>query len=272
MVSTLRRPYLSGKHYAVKAFSTASIPRASILFQLGALSNSRETQHFNKISKLNRYDHSPNLKLIKSSEIDPYPVPIERLLQNAPPTRADSSTTGQSTFRRADTGPAWDAKALAVGRAVLADTQLQRSRMSRLVGRAKRREIRATQSLAEKVAALAHERRRMREEMRSAGYLIFLSVATATGFAMWTFWPADRAREGADIGRKIAEKARASIPLPSITPITPAKEIIAGAGAVPAVAAVTGEPTVAPAVVLREEAVCIPAFQWSWRSLFWKEY
>lgn len=46
--------------------------QASILFALSALSNSRETQHFNKATKLSRVEHSPALKLIQTSEVDPF--------------------------------------------------------------------------------------------------------------------------------------------------------------------------------------------------------
>ncbi|PPJ52280.1 hypothetical protein CBER1_10271 [Cercospora berteroae] len=261
----------TSRQNATRTFSTTSSSRASILFQLGALSNSRETQHFNKISKLQRFEHSPNLKLIKTSEIDPYPVPIERLLQNAPPTRGETkiaAVANTTAFKRAAVGPAWDSRALAVGRALLADTRRQRGRMARLVERARKREVRASRLLAEHVAALKNERQRMREEMRSAGFLILLSVGAATGLAMWTFWPAERARDSGDLGRRIAEKARASIPLP---PITSAKEVVAGAGAVPVTATVTGEATVAPATVFKEEVVAKPASSWSWRSLFWRQ-
>ncbi|KAF2096750.1 hypothetical protein NA57DRAFT_58640 [Rhizodiscina lignyota] len=44
----------------------------SPLFALQALANSRETQHFNKASGLSRVDHSPNLELLRSSEVDPF--------------------------------------------------------------------------------------------------------------------------------------------------------------------------------------------------------
>lgn len=44
----------------------------SPLFALQALSNSRETQHFNKASGLSRVEHSPNLELLRASEVDPF--------------------------------------------------------------------------------------------------------------------------------------------------------------------------------------------------------
>lgn len=44
----------------------------SPFFALGKLSNARETQHFNRASKLSRVEHSPPLKLIQTSEVDPF--------------------------------------------------------------------------------------------------------------------------------------------------------------------------------------------------------
>lgn len=186
MATALLRSTNSPSRHATRAFSTSGGARASILFQLGALSNARETQHFNKISNLDRYEHSPNLKLIKTSEIDPYPVPIERFLHNATFTEAEPQFEAGVAFSRATDFLAWDAKALAAGRAILADTTRERSQLARLMQRTRRRETRQSLLLQEHVDALANERQRTREEIRSAGFLILLSVATATGFAMWT--------------------------------------------------------------------------------------
>ncbi|KAK0258560.1 hypothetical protein LTS09_006819 [Friedmanniomyces endolithicus] len=58
-----------------RTFSTTPPRPASILFALNALSNSRETQHFAKLSHLPRTEHSPPLNLIKTSEVDAYPLP-----------------------------------------------------------------------------------------------------------------------------------------------------------------------------------------------------
>lgn len=217
---------------ATRNFSTSGGARASILFQLAALSNARETQHFNKRSKLDRYEHSPNLKLIKTSEIDPYPVPtsnVEKLLQNGttPPPVSSSSSTAKPAFKKSHdvVVPAWDNKALAAGRAILADSARQRSQVARVVRRLRRRESRATRILQEQLDALAKERQRMREEMRSAGFLILLSVATATGFAAWTFWPTRPgvvdsavADADADAGRRIAGQANAVAITPLYSP------------------------------------------------------
>lgn len=274
-------PTLLLSRVQTRAFSLSSTSKASVLFALGALSNSRETQHFNKLSRLERFEHSPNLKLIKTSEIDPFPVPIERLLQNAP----TSSLTQQvaivrSAFRRRqEVGTIWDRKALQAGRAILAQTATERGRLARTVARLRQREGRQNTAIREQLAALEQERKKMSEEMRSAGFLILLSIGVATGIGMWTFWPVkEGARDSAEMGRRIAEKARRSIPLPAVstpgaavptTSVSTSEAVVAaGAGAVPASAVVTGEPTVAPAVVLEESVK--PAAGWTWRSLLWK--
>lgn len=90
------------------------------------------------------------------------------------------------------------------------------------------------------------------------------SVAVATGLSMYVFWP-PKAKDSAEMGRKIAERAKAALPLPAA-----ASAPVAAVGAVPATAVVTGEPTVAATTVVKEE-VKIPARSWSWKSLFWKQ-
>lgn len=270
---------------ATRNFSTSGGARASILFQLAALSNARETQHFNKRSKLDRYEHSPNLKLIKTSEIDPYPVPtsnVEKGLQNGttlPPV--SSSSTAKPAFKRSHdvVVPAWNSKALAAGRAILADSARQRSQVARVVRRLRRRESRASRILQEQLDALAKERQRMREEMKSAGFLILLSGATATGFAAWTFWPnkpgvVDSA--DADAGRRIAGQANAV----AITPLySPAGTTSRNASVATGVdsggsttAATQGPDTAVPTPLLPKERPTVqPAStSWTWRKLFWK--
>lgn len=272
---------------ATRNFSTSSGARASILFQLAALSNARETQHFNKRSKLDRYEHSPNLKLIKTSEIDPYPVPtsnVEKLLQNATPpvSSSSSSSTAKPAFKKSHNVvvPAWDSKALAAGRAILADSARQRSQVARVVRRLRRRESRATRILQEQLEALAKERQRMREEMKSAGFLILLSVATATGFAAWTFWPTrpgvvDGAAD-ADAGRRIAGQANAVAIMPLYSPAgttsTNASVATGLDSGVSTTAAMQGPDTAVPTPLLPKERPTVqPApTLWTWRNLFWK--
>ncbi|KAM3415132.1 hypothetical protein BST61_g10257 [Cercospora zeina] len=59
--------FTTSRQNAARAFSTTSSPRASILFQLGALSNSRETQHLNKISKLQRTDRTTTAECTRNA-------------------------------------------------------------------------------------------------------------------------------------------------------------------------------------------------------------
>lgn len=269
---------------ATRNFSTSGGARASILFQLAALSNARETQHFNKRSKLDRYEHSPNLKLIKTSEIDPYPVPtsnVEKLLQNGTTPVSSSSSTAKPAFKKShDVVPAWDSKALAAGRAILADSARQRSQVARVIRRLRRRESRATRILQEQLEALAKERQRMREEMKSAGFLILLSVATATGFAAWTFWPtrpgvvdSAAADADADAGRRIGQEQANDV---AITPLysragTTSTNASVATGLVSTTAATKGPDTAVPTPLLPKERPTVqPASSWTWRNLFWK--
>lgn len=271
---------------ATRNFSTSGGARASILFQLAALSNARETQHFNKRSKLDRYEHSPNLKLIKTSEIDPYPVPtsnVEKLLQNGTTPPPISTSTAKPAFKKSHdvVVPAWDSKALAAGRAILADSARQRNQVARLVRRLRRRESRATRILQEQLDALAKERQRMREEMRSAGFLILLSGATATGFAAWTFWPTkpgvDSAAAAAAAGRRIVlERANdvAITPLYSPAGITSTNTSVATGleSGVSTTAATKGPDTAVPTPLLPKVGTTVqPApTLWTWKNLFWK--
>lgn len=271
---------------ATRNFSTGGGARASILFQLAALSNARETQHFNKRSKLDRYEHSPNLKLIKTSEIDPYPVPtsnVEKLLQNGTtPPPVSSSSTAKPAFKKSHdvVVPAWDSKALAAGRAILADSARQRSQVARVVRRLRRRESRATRILEEQLEALAKERQRMREEMRSAGFLILLSGATATGFAAWTFWPTRPVVDSAadvDAGRRIVqEQANAVAITPLYSPAgTSSTNTSVATGldrGVSTTAATKGPDTAVPTPLLPKVGTTVqPApTSWTWRNLFWK--
>jgi len=58
-----------------RTFSASPSHPGSPFFQLTALSNSRETQHLNRASRLSRVNHSPNLELIQDSEVKPFPTP-----------------------------------------------------------------------------------------------------------------------------------------------------------------------------------------------------
>lgn len=118
----------------------------------------------------------------------------------------------------------------------------------------------------------------MREEMKSAGFLILLSVATATGFAAWTFWPT---RPGvvdsaADAGRRIVEQANAGAitPLYSRAGTTSTNASVATGleSGVSTRAATKGPDTAVPTPLLPKERTTVqPApTSWTWRNLFWK--
>lgn len=137
--------------------------------------------------------------------------------------------------------------------------------------------------MQEQLEALAKERQRMREEMRSAGFLILLSVATATGFAAWTFWPTrpgvvDSAADAdADAGRGIVQEqanAVAITPLYSPAGTTSTNTSVATGldSGVSTTAATQGQEIAAPTSLLSKERTTIqPApTSWTWRNLFWK--
>ncbi|OQN96223.1 hypothetical protein B0A48_17785 [Cryoendolithus antarcticus] len=241
-------------------------------FALSSLSNSRETQHFNKITKLSRIEHSPTLKLIQSSEVDPFPLPEPMKRKAILTLRVEP---GRDTRARST---ALDKKAVAVGKAVLSQQARRMTYLQRGLARSLRREHLKSAQLGQAQRAWQDRERKMRADMRIAGVWILASVGTATGLAMWRFWPEARAARKVDsgeLGRKIARKAREAMPVPAVTSGTKAartadKAVVApaAAGSVP----VKSTPAVpkTPVAEVRQE----PAKRWSWpgavKSLFWK--
>lgn len=236
-----------------RAFHPAPSRRASILFMLSALSNSRETQHLNKITKLPRLEHSPPLKLIKSSEIDPFPCPIPP--SPAPPSFI-RSIHGSRTARRL-----WDHKALQIGRAYLTDQARRTHRLTQALARAKRRELKQDALSRRERMAWQEERQRLRNDMRAAGIWIVLSIGTATALATWRFWPQrDSASQAPDMGRRIAARAAAAMALPATVSI---EQTTTAPVAVP-------QPPVKPveSVVSAPSPTLAPRQSW-WKGLFW---
>ncbi|TKA69059.1 hypothetical protein B0A55_09679 [Friedmanniomyces simplex] len=256
-----------------RAFSTTPPRPASVLFALHALSNSRETQHFNKLSHLNRIEHSPPLKLIKTSEVDPYPLPALPPTPAALPlVRALGSGSGLKSAARA-----WDAKALKAGRAILASNARQVHRLQQALQRAKSREARHLRLAQQEKAAWQQEVRRHHREMRAAGVWILLSIGTATGLAMWRFWPPQqRVGDSGELGRRLAATARGSVGLPGAVggdAVSAAGPGVAAAEMPKVVAAPAG--AVAPVVVSPPAPAAVAMVEpqragW-WRSLFWKQ-
>ncbi|KAI7264316.1 hypothetical protein KC345_g8855 [Hortaea werneckii] len=231
-----------------QAFSTSPAQRGSVLFSLNSLSNSRETQHFNKLSKLNRVEHSPPLKLIEQSEVKPYPLP-------APPQDlpADSTSEAPSVSNEQVS----DQQASEIGRAVLA----QHAKQLRNLQRRKKRQRLAFEAERETWRA---ERAKYQAQMREAGGLLLVSIAVATGLATWRFWP-DKHETGTDsgkLGREIAGKAEEAIKMP-----TSASEAIEVTPATPTVSVSPSEVFSAPVC---EASPSSTEGSW-WRGLFWKE-
>ncbi|KAK3723624.1 hypothetical protein LTR37_001505 [Vermiconidia calcicola] len=244
-------------------FHTNSTSRASILFALGALSNSRETQHFNKLSRLSRIEHSPPLKLIQSSEVEPFPLP-------SPPKPFPPSTAWRAGNIK-DAAKIWDDKALHVGRALLADQARRTHRLQRSLGRAKRRELKKDVQIGKERLVWHEERQRLRNEMRAAGVWILLSISVATVLATWRFWPQKEAvQDSGQLGRKLAARAAASMPLPAA--VSP-KPVEASPG--PAVqAATTGvaSPQKHSAAEVNRPVLDVQQSSASWwKGLLWKQ-
>ncbi|KAK3050272.1 hypothetical protein LTR09_008421 [Extremus antarcticus] len=256
--------------YHLRTFHTSSPARASILFALHALSNSRETQHFAKLTRLPRTEHSPPLKLIETSEILPYPLPT-------PPLPA--VPTGKA-WRSTSTPPAlrvWDARALSLGRALLANHARRTHRLQRTLGRAKRRELNADTLIAKERLAWQAERNKARDELRVAGICILLSIGTATALATWRFWPGAResAVDSGELGRRIASRARGAMPLPAIAggvvePVVATSSVPLAATAVERVPPqVVPVSSVAPSAAVPGAATLKQSSLW--QNLFWKQ-
>ncbi|KAK0938593.1 hypothetical protein LTR29_009804 [Friedmanniomyces endolithicus] len=254
-----------------RTFSTTPPRPASILFALNALSNSRETQHFAKLSHLPRTEHSPPLHLIKTSEIDAYPLPSPP--PAVPLVRLPQSTAFQPAART------WDSRALATGRAILANHARHTARLQHALRRSSARETRLLLLAKRDKAAWQHEARRHHSEMRAAGVWIVLSIGTATGLAMWRFWPARGVSDSGELGRRLAATARGSAGLP----VVGGSEAVGGymgSGVVGAevaaapVAAVEPVVVVGPAVASSPPAATIvgvePVKTSRWKSLFWR--
>ncbi|KAH9842149.1 hypothetical protein Tdes44962_MAKER07658 [Teratosphaeria destructans] len=255
----LRSFPISSNSRLPRAFSTTPQPRASILFALNALSNSRETQHFNKISHLNRIEHSPPLKLIKTGEIDPHPLPTP------PPKPATPLRRPTHSASRI-----WDVRALQVGRVILADHARQTSRLQKALERARRGEARRDALMAEDRATWQQEATRLRGEMRVAGAVILISIGTATALATWRFWPQGGrgVADSGETGREIAARAKEAVDVSEeasrgVAPVTADKAVqtVAPAAAV--------EPALATPLPPSEMAG-VSSGRGCWKSLFWK--
>ncbi|KAI7157998.1 hypothetical protein KC349_g5151 [Hortaea werneckii] len=231
-------------------FATSSTYRGSILFSLNSLSNSRETQHFNKLSKLNRVEHSPPLKLIEQSEVKPYPLPaLPPDLSEEPAPEAAGTSDAQISDQRASE----------IGRAVLA----QHAKQLRNLQRRKKRQRLAFEAERETWRA---ERAKYQTQMREAGGLLLVSIAVATGLATWRFWPDnDKKVAGTDsgvLGREMGGEAEQAMQLP--TSATETKEVA------PVTIAMPASPSGASTSHVSVPSASSSEGSW-WKGLFWKE-
>jgi len=244
---------------AARRFHASASSRASILFALNALSNSRETQHFNKISRLERVEHSPALKLIKTGEVDA----VARRESTAPALSAP--TASSNAHRRAS--PPWDHRALQVGRTILADNARALHRASRALDRAQAQvQLKERQMEADRMA-WAGERRKLQRDIQAAGIWILVSVSVATGLAAWRYWPG--AAEPKMKSRLVADEARLES---GVTAAVHAPASVSDF--VPAVPVEIQQPV--PSLLISSDELSSPvriqmqrSHDW-WRSLLWK--
>lgn len=243
-----------------RSLHTTSSARASVLFALGALSNSRETAHFNKISGLPRYEHSPPLKIIKTSEVDAHPLPT--------PSRPAISSNAWLSTRSASVLQAWDEKALKIGRIVLSDQARQVNRMRHAMEGAKRRQAKSDAMLKRERLLWRSERSRLQKDMRSAVFWILASIGTATCLAAWRFFPGASSRtDTTDMGRKIAARAATAMPLPAaVVTSDPATK----SSAMPSSAVAPKDRPAPMAAAVTKSKPQPPAYSWM-KGLLWKQ-
>ncbi|KAI9716848.1 MAG: hypothetical protein M1828_007509 [Chrysothrix sp. TS-e1954] len=178
---SLRLYARAGTRGPKRLFSTSSSREAtSPLFALGALSNSRESRWLSKASGISPVEYSPQLQLIRSSEIDPTkhnPRVLAPSRQGAP--------RQQLPARRHGATAALDVRAIRVGYAVLDSHRkaAERFRRSVRVMRTKHeRQIDAWQRLNGKLV----------RENRIASFWVLVSVGVATIAALWKAKPPSR--------------------------------------------------------------------------------
>lgn len=224
-------------------------------------------------------EHSPPLKLIKTSEVDAYPCPTPPTPIPRPLVRHVGGS--RSALR------VWDHRALQVGRAVLANQARQTHRLMRSLARAKRREAKQDAMLRRDRMAWQEERRKMHREMKAAGIWILLSIGTATALATWRFWPERGVTaDSADLGRKIAARAAAAIPLPRAVSDVPndVQSPVSSSVPPPQAPTVSVEPTITAPIAVpvpppQTDATgsathrivkAEPSRSW-WKDFFWKQ-
>lgn len=238
---------------ARRTLSTSAVCRASILFALQSLSNARETQHLNKLSRLSRIEHSPSLKLIQTSEVEAYPLPA------LPPKPTRSSPARGLGGNATSPTRQWDDRALRVGRVILAHHSRQTTRLRHELKHAKQKQARQATLMAKDRSGWKDEHRRLRNDLRVAGVWTIMSIGAATALATWRFWPQKSVRDSAVLASEIT----AGTVDPAMSPLT-----------VPALATsaetVAFEPLLVPSVAPTAVQTSWPTSNW-WKGMFWKQ-
>ena len=250
-----------------RLFHQSHQSRASVLFALGALSNSRETQHFNKLSRLHRIEHSPPLKLIKTSEVDPFPLPEPSNVAQIPnPCR----TNAQSASTRA-----LDSKALAIGRVVITENLRHVNRLSKALQYSKERAARQNEMMRKAKLAWMREKQEMQKDIRVAAFCILLSIGTATMVATWKFWPPKNALLDSGITRTVVrDYTKSTLPLQAAASETSPSNLVSSdpLGSLPSsqLAPVEANATLSPIQPLSRTSTGYGHQSW-WKGLFWKQ-
>jgi len=256
-----------------RSFSTTRSKAGSPFFALASLSNSRETQHLNKISRLSRVEHSPSLKLIQTSEVQPFkpspaPTSTPTPVAKAP---ADGSRKAAFPVQQQLSQRVWDDRALKVGRAVLAEHARRVRGLQAALGRAKRKAANQNLPVRKERQAGNHKAQQKREGKdlmmvyivvcASAMWIAALMGLGGTGrYALGVARPRSKEvvdKDGWVIGSEACD---------------PAPEVAAGTVGVPEVAetveAVVQPAASAPVSVLDTETETKAG---GWRGLFWKQ-
>lgn len=113
-----------------RSFRSTPSTRTSPFFQLGALANSRETRWLSKSSGTPQIEHSPQLQLIRSSEVEPFQKKLDTTKAPPPPVK-------RTRLLRLGT-KASGALEHSVGRAILARHSQERRRLVRRARKASR--------------------------------------------------------------------------------------------------------------------------------------
>jgi len=227
-------------HIQPRGFASTTSAQGSPLFALAALSNSRESQHFRKITRLSQIEHSTPLQFIRSSEgLDPAVTPRG-------PKRSGIPANGRaSTRRNHTTAPkialtTIDANALSIGRTLLANHAQRVQRLQRLL-----KQMNVVRE-REGAAWTARSGKLERENRTAIGFML-TAIGVATALALWRFGEARKPRtslvkvDGLD-GVLVAQGMTGSMvdseetdgayeePAPSALPVEFEAEVPAGKG------------------------------------------